>query len=319
MMKLIRPALREYRTWTTDSRRWQAYEPRPGDIIIATAPKCGTTWTQQIVSSLVFQDPAPRALPVVSPWVDARFRGGPADMHRALAAQTHRRFPKTHLPVDALPIYDEVRYIHVARDGRDALMSMHNHFTGFSDQQLDDFDRIGLGDPEIAKPFPRLPADPAEYFRLWISTPAIVGQSEGTPILSFFDLEVGYWAARSWPNLLMVHYNDLREDLDGEMRRIAAFLEISCDKAVWPSLVEAAHFKAMQAAGDVLMPQTRTMLAEGSRRFFNKGPNGRWRDILTTDDIALYDAKVREKFSPMLAAWIEGGRRVTGDPRGIID
>jgi aryl sulfotransferase len=32
---LIRPALREYRTWTTDSRRWAPYRPRPDDIIIS--------------------------------------------------------------------------------------------------------------------------------------------------------------------------------------------------------------------------------------------------------------------------------------------
>jgi len=51
---LIRPALREYRTWTTDSRRWAPYHPRPDDIIISAFPKSGQTWTQQIVSSLVF-------------------------------------------------------------------------------------------------------------------------------------------------------------------------------------------------------------------------------------------------------------------------
>ena len=106
-MKMIRPALREYRTWSVDSRRWEIYEPRIGDIIIATAPKCGTTWMQQIVSSLVFQDAERRALTVVSPSIDARFRGPAAEVHQILAAQTHRRFPKTHLPVDGLPLYDE--------------------------------------------------------------------------------------------------------------------------------------------------------------------------------------------------------------------
>jgi len=40
---LIQPALREYRTWSIDSRRWEHYRPRPGDIVIATYPKCGTT------------------------------------------------------------------------------------------------------------------------------------------------------------------------------------------------------------------------------------------------------------------------------------
>ena len=129
---MIRPALREYRTWTSDSRRWDGYEPRRGYIIITTSPKCGTTWMQQIVGSLVFQGSV-CALPDVSPWIEARFFRSDADMHASLARQPHRRFLKTHLPADGLPLYDEAYYIHVARDGRDALMSMHNHFTAFSD------------------------------------------------------------------------------------------------------------------------------------------------------------------------------------------
>src|SRR6185437_8889095 len=127
---LVRPALRDYRTWVMDSRRWRPYRPRAGDVVIATAPKSGTTWMQQIVSSLVFQDPQPRSLYDVSTWIDARFLQSEAETYRAFEAQVHRRFPKTHVPVDGLPIDDEAFYIHVARDGRDAALSMHNHFTG---------------------------------------------------------------------------------------------------------------------------------------------------------------------------------------------
>lgn len=316
---LIRPALREYRTWAVDSRRWEGYEPRPGDIVIATSPKCGTTWTQQIVSSLVFQDSAPRPLATVSPWIDARFRASAADTHAALAAQTHRRFIKAHLPLDGLPLYDEVRYIHVARDGRDAVMSMHNHFTGNAPATVDTFDRIGMEDPTIGRPYPRLPPDPAEYFRLWISTPVISGQSDGFPTPSFFDFEVSYWAERGRPNVLLVHYNDLSADLGGEMRRIARFLGIPVDETLWPSQVDAARFEAMRAASDALMPQIKSHLVGGAQRFFNKGTNGRWRGVLTDDDLALYLAKVRQKFTPALAAWLESGRGVAGEPREATD
>ena len=97
---MIRPALREYRTWTSDSRRWDGYEPRRGYIIITTSPKCGTTWMQQIVGSLVFQGSV-CALPDVSPWIEARFFRSDADMHASLARQPHRRFLKTHLPLMA--------------------------------------------------------------------------------------------------------------------------------------------------------------------------------------------------------------------------
>ena len=223
---MIRPAMREYRTWGIDSTGWDAYAPRPGDIIIATAPKCGTTWMQQIVSSLVFRDATVRALPTVSPWLDARVGASASPDAQALARRPTAVFPKSHLPIDGLPLYDEVRYIHVARDGRDAFMSMHNHFTGYSEAQLASFDRIGLADPAIARPYPRPPTDPAEYFRLWMSTGVVAGQTDGTPAPSFFDTQIGYWAERRRGNFLLVHYNDLVEDREAEMRRIAGFLEI---------------------------------------------------------------------------------------------
>lgn len=315
----IRPALRAYRTWSIDSRRWARYRPRPDDIIIATSPKCGTTWTQQIVSSLVFQDAAPRPIPEISPWPDARFRLPLEQLAAALEAQNHRRFLKTHLPIDGLPLYDEVRYIHVARDGRDAALAMHNHYGGFTEAHLALLDRIGLDDSVVGRPYPRLPRDPGAYFRLWLTTPAVEGQSDGLPSPSFFDLEVGYWAERRRPNLLLVHFNDLLSDLDGEMRRIAAFLDIPVDEAVWPALVAAARFDAMRAAGAALMPPMATTLVGGSNQFFHKGVNGRWRNLLSEADLALYAAKAREKFSPGLAAWIEGGRGLAGDPANIND
>ena len=315
----IRPALREYRTWTLDSRYWDGYAPRPDDIIIATAPKCGTTWMQQIVSSLVFQDAQARPLPVVSPWVEARFRYTADEIRDIFEAQRHRRFLKTHLPFDGLPLFDEVKYLHVARDGRDAVLSMHNHFTGLSEAQVARFDVIGREDPVIGRPYERPLPDVTDYFRNWIATKPARGPVEGPPSPFFFDIESGYWDERKRPNVLLVHYADLSSDLEGEMRRIASFLGIEVDDELWPSLVRAAGFEVMQAAGDELMPQTKAMFAEGSKRFFNKGVNGRWRAALTDDDLALYESKAREWLSPGLAAWLQGGRQQVGDPRDAAD
>lgn len=185
----------------------------------------------------------PRALPSVSPWIDARFRGTAAEVHAGIEKQSHRRFLKSHLPIDGLPLYDEARYIHVARDGRDAVLSMHNHCSGFSQAQIENFDQIGLGDPILSRSYPKIPTDPVEYFRLWLSTPVVPGQEDGLPAPSFFELEVGYWAERKRANLLLVNYNDLKQDLDGEMRRIARFLEISIPETTWPSLVSTASFE----------------------------------------------------------------------------
>lgn len=317
---LIRPAEREYRSWTIDSRRWAGYRPRPGDVVIATPPKCGTTWTQQIVGSLVFQDATPRPIPAVSPWVEQRFRASAEETFALIDGQTHRRFLKSHLPIDGLPLYDEVKYIHVARDGRDALLSMHNHFTGFSPQTLARFEQIGRDDPLLRRPYPVPPADPIAYFRDWMRLPVHPDANLPGAFPSLFWIVRGFWAERARPNLLLVHYSDLKADLDGEMRRIAQFLDIEIDEEVWPQLVKAASFESMKAAGGELMPQARNMFGEGGAdRFFHKGETGRWKRLFDDEDLAAYDAKVAAELTPNLAAWLERGRLGAGDPKDAPD
>lgn len=314
---LIRKATRVVRDFTCDSRRWAAYKPREGDVIIATAPKVGTTWMQQIVSLLIFQSPEPRPLGQTSPWIDCRFRGPVELMLDSIEAQAHRRFLKSHLPLDALPIYDEVRYVHVARDGRDACMSLLNHYNSFSQEALDGFDKIGLSDETINRPFPRAPKTEREFFRYWIAR----REDEPSSHMSdfFFSLERSFWAERRRPNLLLVHYNDLKADLSGEMTRIAEFLGIRTRDSLWPRLVEAASFDSMKRDGGRLMPQVERLFVDGHQNFFYKGTNSRWRGVLTDADLDLYKRKIEAELSPSLIRWLTEGRLVAGDPRKSPD
>src|SRR5271167_2675957 len=89
MTTLLRAPTREYRTALMDSHRWDGFEPRPDDIIVATYPKCGTTWMQRIVDMLVFQSPDPRPFGQTSPWLDATIFAPIENDLATLAAQTH--------------------------------------------------------------------------------------------------------------------------------------------------------------------------------------------------------------------------------------
>jgi aryl sulfotransferase len=305
---------REYRTWIMDSRRWRHYSPRPDDIVIATYPKCGTTWMQRIVSLLVFQTTEPMPITQISSWIDRRF---PQSVEAAVAqieAQKHRRFLKSHLPLDGLPFYDEVKYIHVARDGRDACMSFHNHGRSFTDQMIDALNKSGLEDDTIGRPYPGVPLDAGQYFHQWITKGEVPGHEDGSPILSYFHFEKSWWEVRTRPNVLLVHYNDLKSDLSAEMRRIADFLAISVPAELWPQLVAAAGFEAMRRDGDALMASLATIFNDGSRSFIFKGTNERWRGVAAKEDLAIYEAKAEAMLSPACARWVARGRVQTGDP-----
>jgi aryl sulfotransferase len=305
---LVRPAERVYRTWIIDSRRWERYRPRPSDIVIATYPKCGTTWMQRIVSLLVFQSPEPRPIMQISPWIDRRFPEPIEDVEARIEVQGHRRFLKAHLPADGLPIFDEIKYVHVARDGRDACMSYHHHGTGLTPETLERFDRVGLEDATLARPYPRFPADPADYFHRWLTKGAVAGHADGSPLMSFFHFERSWWGERHHPNVLLVHYNDLKTDLPGEMRRVADFLGIAIPANLWPELVEATGFEAMRRDGKVLMGSAAVMFQGGAARFFHQGRNGRWRGVFKEKDLALYDIKVEAELPPACACWLAHGR-----------
>ena len=124
---------RTYRCHHLDSTRWDDVVPRPDDIIITTSLKAGTTWMQRILSLLVFQTTElPTGLHWVSPWPDCRFIGGKAEMKAIVESIEHRRFLKSHLPLDAVPYRESTKYIYVGRDTRDVFMSMWNHVNAYT-------------------------------------------------------------------------------------------------------------------------------------------------------------------------------------------
>jgi aryl sulfotransferase len=307
--------VRTYRNHHLDSTRWDSFRPRQGDVVISTSLKAGTTWMGRIVSLLVFGTrPLPDRMGRLAPWVD--FRVDPLDEAiERLERQDHRRFVKSHLPLDALPYYPEVRYIWVARDTRDVFMSLWNHYSSHTDAA---YEKFAAGNPE-GGPLPRCPADPREFWRGWMTRSSFPWERDGWPFWSHHYHASSFWEFRHLPNLLVVHYNDLLADLAGEMRRIASFMSIDVPKSELPALVQAATFESMKQeaiAGEAKAPKPfmATMWKEGPASFFFKGTNGRWRDVLTEGDLALYEGAA-SVLDPGLRSWLEAGRLVAGDPQ----
>ncbi len=104
-----------------------------------------------------------------------------------------------------------------------------------------------------------------------------------------------------------MHYNDLKADLAGEMRRIAEFLEIEVPAAKWPAVVERCTFEAMKANGDRV--GSFWNFEGGAQSFLFKGTNGRWRDVLTPAELDAYQKRAAEFLPPDAIAWLERGRR----------
>lgn len=285
---------RHYRTAVFDTRRWDRFQHRPGDIFVCTPPKCGTTWMQTIVASLLWPEgDVPGPVIAVSPWIEAEFI--PLEpMLAALEAQQHRRFMKSHTPADGVPYYETASYIVVGRDGRDAFMSMCNHLERFRDDL-----RESLNEAVREAGVPLMPSwngDVHGFFQAWMAE-------------AFHCRHIAsFWELRQRPNVLFVHYNDLKADLEGEMRRVAAFLGLEVPEPRWKEVVERCRFESMRARGDQIGPFDQ-VFDGGVEGFIFKGTNGRWRGVLSPEELAAYDRHVAGLLAPEAAAWMAGGRR----------
>ena len=292
-----------YQNHHLDTTRWYGFKPRKGDIVISTSYKAGTTFTQTIVTNLLFPEGLPAPVLNISPWLDFRIR--PLDeIMNALEAQTHRRCIKTHLPLDGLPFFDEVQYIMVGRDPRDVFMSLLNHYSEHTPQ----FFELMNGVPgRVGDPFPPYGGDIHAFWKTWITRGWFSWESDGYPYWSHLHHAQTWWDFRHVPNIYFVHYNDLRRDLEGEMRKLARWLHIEVDEARWASVVDACRFETVQAHPERVMADTASQTwKNGARTFFFKGTNGRWKSVLSADELALYDAAMK-RLSPDCAQWLEQG------------
>lgn len=296
---------RHYEHFIWNSARWEGFKHRDDDILICTAYKAGTTWMQRICSLLVFQTPElEQPLTTYSPWLE--INGQPIEKLCAdYEAQTHRRFIKTHTPLDGLPYRKETTYLFVARDPRDIFMSMLNHMDNSNDaagellSQRSTAARVELEE---------MPSDPAGFLRAWLNNGTFDWEDDGWPFWSVFSHATSFWKFRDLPNIHFTHYRDLLKDLDGEMREISAMLNIPINEDIWPSLVEAAQFEAMKGAADQMAPDVDWGGWKDNTRFFNKGGTGQWKTALSKDDLAFYEEAAARKLPEDLRRWLhEGG------------
>lgn len=239
----------------------------------------------------------------VSPWLDARPVGPVEPVLEGLEAQRHRRFIKSHLAADGLRFFPQAKYIVVGRDTRDVFMSMFNHYSAYTDAMYAMLNDAGRPGPE----FPRCPATPRELWPRWITEGWFEWEADGWPWWSHHHHASTWWEFRGLPNVLLVHFADLKADLEAEMRRVAAFCEVAVEDDAWPSLMSTVGLDAMRSEARGNNNAMAMAFEGGADGFFFKGTNGRWRGVLTDADLGLYEARA-SSLDPQLRLWIENGR-----------
>lgn len=256
---------------------------------------------QMMCGLLVFGTPGlPRPLADLSPWLD--MLTAPRDeVYALLEGQQHRRFIKTHTPLDGVPLDPNAVYIVVARHPLDMAVSLYHQgdnidhdrmreLTGGSEPAADRSARPSLHDWLLR--WTQSQADPRESMD---SLPGVMWHLADA------------WARRDEPNIHLFHYDDLLADLDGEMRRLAGLLGITVSDDVWPDLVRAATFDKMKGRAEHLLPNRHGVFKDIGA-FFRQGRSGSGTAVLSDDELDAYHARAAELAPPDVLNWLHRGR-----------
>ena len=242
--------------------RHSLLKPRPGDIYVATAPKTGTTWMQQIVYQILtggrgeFQH-----ISQVSPYLEQLMLLSFAES--VLDALPSPRILKTHMTYRMLAPPPDSRVIYVTRNAADSLVSLHNHVC------LEEGYRRQLDVPFIRRNF---------MLQRW-----------------FWHLE-SWWPHRADPNVLHVRYEELAADLEGGIRKVARFLGVTLEEDRMGAILEKCSFAYMKQHNDGFDVRVPIFDPNAPRlSFIRKGVVGDGRTVLTPE----VQAALGERMGPL--------------------
>jgi len=298
--------VRRYHGGLADSARWERFRFRDDDVVISTPSKCGTTWMQNIVGTLLLDRPV-LGVPIgtVSPWLDMLIRTDD-EVFAMLDAQTHRRWIKTHTPLDGLPLHPTVTYIAVIRHPLDVALSDRDHGENTDVGRATEL-RAAAGAPVSSAMHADRPTDVVDYLRWFVDNDEAPTGSGPHGLADYCEQVATYWEQRRAPNVHLFHYQDLWEDLSSEMHRVARALGVDVDESRWPDFVNAATLDSMRARAADTAPDAHLGIWNDIGLFFRTGGRRAWASMLTDDDLAHFDERLTE-LAGDATPWILAGR-----------
>lgn len=301
-------ALRRYQGFMSDSARWERFAFRPDDVVITTPSKCGTTWMQTIVGMLLL-DRIDLGAPIttISPWLDILIHRDD-QVFGQLERQQHRRFVKTHTPLDGVPRHSSVTYLAVARHPLDVALSLRDHGANERGDHVVGLRIAASGPAELPESDGEPPPDDRAGYLRWFIDSEEPADGTGPHGLADYCQQIRtYWEARHEPNVHLFHYADMWVDLDGEMQRVAAALEVPIDEDRWSLFVESAGLASMRSRAADTAPEAHLGLWVSPERFFHAGGTRDWESLLSPDDIVHFEQRMQE-LAGDAAAWAMSGR-----------
>ncbi|XP_056130438.1 sulfotransferase family 1, cytosolic sulfotransferase 5 isoform X2 [Lampris incognitus] len=254
----------------THWKRVETFKAFPEDVIIATYPKAGTTWTQEIVDLIFNHGDADKVRRAPThfrmPFLEMTAPNPTLSGLTQLETMEPPRIIKTHLPIQLLPntIWEAgCKIIYVARNPKDSVVSYFH------------FDHMNLIQPEPG-PWP-------QYLDRFMKGKLGWG--------SWYDHVKGYWKEKEKKNILYLFYEDMKEYPFREIQKIMEFLGYQLSGEVVGKIAQLTSFAAMQGnpmANYSSVPDT--IFNRQASQFLRKGEVGDWQNHFSAEEDAAFEA-----------------------------
>ena len=213
---------------TRKKNPFRNYVAGPQDVFVMTYAKSGTNWMMQIAHQLIYHGKGDYDhLHEIVPWPDTTIM--PLFMKKyaiPIEQATHwkqspeqKRVIKTHYNWDLLPYSTDARYIAVIRDPKDVFVSNY----------------VFVRDGVYGTAMPSVDT----WFDLYLSPHFPLGGSWAVNA-------AGYWAERHRPNVLIVSFKSMKQDLRGTVVKVANFLNIPASDALVDEVCRLSSFEYMK-------------------------------------------------------------------------
>ena len=238
----------------------KSFSLRSDDVWIVAYPKAGSTWTQQIVRLLQNRgEDDGKVLSESVPWLEALSYMYPHIKPDQLPSP---RLFQSHFMYDKMPCGSPnttpCKYIYVARNPKDLVVSYYYHHRGFK--------KLHLGEVQWE-----------EFFELFVSGRADFGD--------YFEHVLGWWAHRDDDNVLFLKYEDMKKDLPTAVASIAKFIEKDKELSttILDQVVKRTTFDAMKSDPKANHSWTAHHRDPSEPPFMRKGVVGDWKNLLTAE------------------------------------
>ncbi|CAL4202571.1 unnamed protein product, partial [Meganyctiphanes norvegica] len=252
------------------------FQFREGDVLLSSFPKSGTTWVRELVWNLMHTDQLEKVdelgldqrsffldidflrpvdpPPVVEAFLKACPEGKPEDgiTLQMAALQDTPRIMQTHLHQRALSqqLLDKCKLVYVVRNPKDVCVAYHHHCSIMAHHNF-------------TGPF-------ENFVKAFMENKLVFGP--------YFEHVKQAWEMRSSPNVHIVYYEDLKKDIDGELKKLAAFLKLDRTDEQLASVAANCEFSKMRAR-DANNPIYKVAkLRPELPGFFRKGIVGDWNN-----------------------------------------